>query len=158
MVGPPSFVTAAQSMPKPNPLQPIARVVAADPRLAAWNARRQHESELMQALLQVLPRPLAAHVWVSEAVPPTLELGTATGAVAAVLRQRGPDVLAALAQKGWKFTGIRVRVQPRIAPKASEKTLSHQWDNRAKRPLAALEAGLPQGPLKAALQRLLRGR
>jgi hypothetical protein len=137
---------------------PLSRVIAADARLSGWDARRRHEGALTRVLGNVLPRPLASQVWVSAASGDILELATPTGAVAAVVRQRAPQLVAALAREGWEFTGLRVRVQPRGAPVGHQKPVPHQWDNNAKRALTPLAAGLPPGPLKLALQRLLRGR
>lgn len=145
-------------MSKPNPLQPLSRVLAADARLAAWSARHQQEHALTLLVRRSLPRPVAERVWVADAAAGTLELATASGAIAATLRQRGPDLLASLQREGWEFTVIRVRVQPQRDGKRTEKTLPPQWDSTAKQALSALEAGLPPGPLKASLGKLLRGR
>jgi len=143
---------------QPASPQLLSRVVAGDSRLAEWDARRQRETALTLVLGRMLPRPLADRVWVTSASGELLDLATPTGAIAAVVRQRAPDLQSALAREGWKFTGIRVRVQPRGEPAPAEKTVPRQWDNNAKRALTALSAGLPPGPLKDALQRLLRGR
>jgi len=145
-------------MSKPNPLQPLFRVLAADPRLAAWDARRRHEQALTLMIRRSLPRPIAEQVAVCAAVSETLELATASGAVAAVVRQRSPDLIAALQREGWEFTVIRVRVQPQRDGVAPKKQLPNQWDSNATRVLSRLEAGLPSGPLKASLARLLRRR
>jgi len=145
-------------MSKPNPLQPLSRVLAADTRLAAWDARRRHEQALTLMIRRSLPRPVAEQVSVCAAVSETLELATASGAVAAVVRQRSPDLITALQREGWEFTVIRVRVQPQRDRAKAQKHIPHQWDSNATRALSGLEAGLPPGPLKASLTRLLRRR
>jgi hypothetical protein len=143
-------------MTKPNVPVPLARVLAADEKLAAWKSQHAREERLLRAVRRLLPRPLAERVFAREAGPGLLELSTSAGAIAAVVRQKGPQLLADLAREGWEFTGIRVRVQPRAAVPGPTKRVPLQWDTRAKPPLAALCASLPDGPLKVALGRMLR--
>lgn len=143
---------------KRTTLVPFARVLAADDRLAEWNARRLREAKLLAALRRTLPRPVAERVFVVSAEGATLELATATGAMATVLRQKGPDILAGLRREGWEFSGIRLRVQPRQAPPELPKPVPRQWDSTSKAALKGLEARLAPGPLRAALARFLKGR
>jgi hypothetical protein len=139
-------------------LTPFPRILAADAQLAAWNARREREAALLAVVRRALPRPVAERVFVVGADSPVLELATSSGAIATVVRQKGPEIVAILARNGWEFSGIRLRVQPRDAPPAPPKPLPRQWDSTSRRPLVALEAQLPPGPLKAALARFLKGR
>jgi len=85
-----------------------------------------------------------------------LELAVEAGAIAAVVRQRSPDLLSALLREHWQFTGIRVRVQVRVNPEARAKVIINQPDRESLRPMAELARRLPPGPLKASLARLLR--
>jgi len=139
-------------------LTPLARILAADAQLGSWNARREREAALLAVVRRALPRPVAERVFVASGEGPTLELATASGAIASVVRQTGPDILARLAAERWEFSGIRVRVQPRQTPREPPKPLPRQWDSASRRPLAALQGRLPPGPLKAALARLLKSR
>jgi hypothetical protein len=139
-------------------LTPLARILAADAQLASWNARREREAALLAVVRRALPRPVAERVFVANGEGPTLELATASGAIASVVRQTGPDILARLTAERWEFSGIRVRVQPRQAPREPPKPLPRQWDSASRRPLAALQGRLSAGPLKAALARLLKSR
>ena len=75
---------------------------------------------------------------------------------AAVLRQRGADLVSALAREGLECTAIKVVVQPRPTAGVDRKTKAIQWDESASRALASLCGSLPDGPLKAAVGRLLR--
>jgi hypothetical protein len=143
-------------MPKPHSLQPLAHVLAADATLAAWQARALAEAELTSAVRRHLPRALAAHVHVAEAAPATLTLATSTGTVAAVVRQRLPDILEGLKQEGCNFTEIRVRVQVRVDAPPLEKSLKIQRNKTDPAPLRRLADRLPDGPLKAAVERLAR--
>ena len=103
-----------------------------------------------------LPRPLAERIRVADAEGPELHLAAEAGAVAAVTRQRAPDLLAALQREGFQFTGIRVRVQVRIEPARPVKTVSIQKDRSIFQSLAGLARDLPDGPLKVALAKFLR--
>jgi hypothetical protein len=145
-------------MRRPDPLTPLHRVLDADPTLASWNQRRLHEEALLRAVRRTLPRPVAERLHVVDGRGATLELGTTAGSIASVVRQRGPNIIAALRREGWQFSGIHLRVQPPFMPLSSAKNVPRQWDSASRRPMAQLEATLPPGPLKAALARFLRNR
>ncbi len=139
--------------------QPLQRVVAADPVLAAWDARRRQEAALTHAVRSELPRQLAARIRVADAQRETLELVADSGAVAAAVRQRLPGVLERLARDGHEFTGIRVRVQVRADVEAVQKKPLNPIDRDSADALARLADALAPGPLQRALERLLkRGR
>jgi len=143
-------------MAKSNPLQPLARILATDSQIAAWHDRMQRESRLTTAVRRLLPRALADRVRVAEATPQALTLAVAAGAVAAVVRQRTPDILAGLGREGWDFTELRVRVQVKGEPPLPGKILPNP---RAKVELTAfkqLAATLPEGPLRSAIERFTR--
>ena len=143
-------------MAKPNPARPLARILATDAQIAAWHDRMQQESRLTTAVRRMLPRALADRVRVAEATAPALNLAVAAGAVAEVVRQRTPDILAGLRREGWDFTELRVRVQVRAEPALPAKMAQIQ---RGKVELASfrqLAATLPEGPLRAAIERLAR--
>ena len=145
-------------MTRPNPLTPLHRIVDADAQLKAWNERRRREEALLLAVRRALPRPVAERVRVADEQGQRLELATSSGAIASVVRQHGPGILAAVRRDGWQFSGIEVRVQPQSMPLSLNKSVPRQWDSANRRSLTALEATLPPGPLKAAVARFLRGR
>jgi hypothetical protein len=136
--------------------QPLKRVLATDAALAAWDARRRREEALTATVRRHLPRPLAERIRVADASASELILAAEAGAIAAVARQRAPDLIAALRNEGFEFTGIRVRVQVCFEPPPAAKPVAKQIDRASLRPLSALARGLPAGPLKAALDRFLR--
>jgi len=136
--------------------QSLQRIVAADATLAAWDARRRREAALTATVRRHLPRALAERIHVADGLGPELVLAAEAGAIAAVARQRAPDLIVALRREGYEFTGIRVRVQVRGDRVPDKKLISKQIDRATLRPLAALARDLPAGPLKAALERLLR--
>jgi hypothetical protein len=136
--------------------QPFDRIVTADATLAAWAARRDGEEALTGIVRRLLPRPLAPRIRVADARHGQLELAADAGAIAAIVRQRNVELLAALRREGYEFTGIRVRVQVRVDPPRDRKPLANPLDRSSLRPLSALARDLPAGPLKAALERFLR--
>jgi hypothetical protein len=143
-------------MVKPVPTRPLARILATDTLLAAWHDRMQRESRLTAAVRRMLPRALADRVRVADAEPPALILAVAAGAVAAVVRQRTPDLLAGLRREGWNFTELRVRVQVKVAPPEPDKPASNQRNRINSAPLRAAAARMPAGPLRDAIERLAR--
>jgi hypothetical protein len=136
--------------------QLLQRVLRSDATLAAWASRRDREEALAQVVRRQLPRPLALRVRVAGERDGQLDLAADAGAVAAIVRQRSAELLAALKREGWKFTGIRVRVQVRTDPAPSRKPLANPIDRSSLRPMAALARTLAPGPLKTALDRFLR--
>jgi len=136
--------------------QSLQRILAADPVLAAWEARRRREALLTAIIRRHLPRPLAERIRVAEERGPELNLIADAGAIAAVARQRAPDLLAELQREGCEFTSIRVRVQVAGAGPRIQKPALKQIDRSALRTLVTLAQELPAGPLKVALARFLR--
>ena len=136
--------------------QPFKRILGTDATLATWAKRREREETLNALVRRHLPRPLALRLRVAEAHNGQLELAADAGAVAAIVRQRSVELLAALKHAGWEFTAIRVRVQVRIDSEPKKKPLANPLDRASLQPLAALARSLPPGPLKVALGRFLR--
>ena len=134
----------------------LAGVLQSEPELAGWTARHRREAELTLLVRKHLPRPVAERIRVAGTREGVLELAAGSGAIAAALRQRAPDLRLSLARDGWDFTEIRVRVQVGPHSVESRKTPKHQWDSRDAAPLFALADRLPDGPLKAAITRWSR--
>jgi hypothetical protein len=116
--------------------------------------RHRREAALQVRVRQALPPALALYVAVIDARTAELELGAASGAAAALLRQHAPELRIALAHEGWEFTGIRVRVQARLARVATPNSPKKQLDNASSARLLALAAELGESPLAEALRRL----
>jgi hypothetical protein len=136
--------------------QPLQRILRSDATLASWAARRDREVALAGIVRRHLPRPLALRIRVAEERNGQLELAADAGAVAAIVRQRSAELLTALKREGWEFTGIRVRVQVRVADPIPPKALANPVDRSLLQPLAELARTLPDGPLKSSLERFLR--
>ena len=140
-------------MPRP---QPLAQVLAKDATLSAWSERQRLEARLTAAVRSHLPRPVGAQLRAVAADARCLELVTGAGAVAATVRQRLPDLLAALRREGWDFTELRVRVQVRGTAGAAVKSTGNQRDASGAAPLFDLAGRLPDGPLRRSLARWSR--
>ncbi len=140
----------------PRTPQSLQRILTTDPLLGPWNARRQREETLTGIVRRHLPRPLAERVHVTDVQGAELVLAAEAGAIAAVVKQRSPDLIAALQREGCQFSVIRVRVQVRALPEPTQKTNTKQIDRSCFQPLARLARALPNGPLKAALARFVR--
>src|SRR5438874_13050884 len=97
-------------------MRPLRDVIFAEATLAGLLDRRRRDLAILDLLRKTLPPALANQVGVADAAGPELLLSTATGAAAALVRHRAPELLPSLAREGWKFTGIRVRVQARGTP------------------------------------------
>jgi hypothetical protein len=141
---------------KDNPIRPLSRILALDAQIGAWHERMQRESRMTAAVRRCLPRALAERVRVAEAVTPTLTLAVPAGAVAAVVRQRLPDILAGLRREGLDFTEIVVRVQVGGYASSQPKTPKNQSARPNAAALRALAETLPNGALKEAVARLAR--
>ena len=131
-------------------------MLESDAQFADWTSRRRREAALTQLLRKHLPRPLAERVRVTDCRDGVLELAASAGAIAATLRQRAPDLRAALARDGIEVTEIRVRVQVVAITAAPDKRQLDQWDSRHATPLFERADRLADGPLKAALARWSR--
>jgi hypothetical protein len=141
---------------KQNPTRTLARILAGDAQIAQWHERMQREAQLTTAVRRMLPRALADRVRVALAAPTTLRLVVPAGAIAAVIRQRSPDLLANLRREGVHFTEIEVRVQVGANPGPPRKTSYNQVNRLNPAPLKAVASTLPAGPLKEAILRLAR--
>lgn len=139
----------------PRPL-PLARVLERDAALAGWSQRARVEAHLTTLLRAQLPRAVGPHVRVAGTDAKCLELAAGAGAIAATLRQRAPDLLAALRREGLDFTEIRVRVQVRGITGTAVKNPANQRDASAARPLFELAERLPEGALRRSLIRWSR--
>ena len=139
----------------PRPL-PLSKVLAADRTLAEWSERARLEARLTAIVRTHLPRPVGAQLRVVAADANCLTLATGAGAIAASVRQRIPDLVAALRREGLDFTEIRVRVQVRASVALPVKNTENQRDASSAKPLFELSERLSDGPLRQSLARWSR--
>jgi len=133
----------------------LQQILNGESALAELLSRRQRESGVEQHVKRALPPMLAARIAVVDARSSELVLAASSGAAAALLRQRIPDIARALAQEGWEFTGIRVRVQARSASREVVNILPKQIDAASVDELRRLAAKLGDSELATALRNLV---
>jgi hypothetical protein len=132
----------------------LQQILTNEPAFAELVARREREAKLYVQVRRALPVVLADHVRVADGLTEELVLVTASGAAAGLVRQQTPRILGALMGAGLKFTGIRVRVQPRPTLPMTRKPIAKQLDTAVALKLLALAGTLSDPPLSAALRRL----
>jgi hypothetical protein len=117
--------------------------------------RAKQLAALQSHYQQIAPPSLVAASRVMQLHGQTLIVSADNGAVAAKLRQTGPEIVSAFAARGIEVTGIQIRVQVRIraTPTVSPpRTVS----KNARKELENLALNLSESPLKNALRRLAR--
>jgi len=108
------------------------------------------------ALERALPAALAGHVRVMQLENGVLSLACDSGAVASRLRQQTDALLGQLAKRGVAATSVRVSVNPELLARYTHPVEKAGLPPAALDGLAHLNAGIEEGPLKEALDRLLR--
>ena len=135
-------------------MRPLRDVIFAEATLAGLLDRRRRDLAILDLLRKTLPPALASQVGVADATCPELLLSTASGAVAALLRHRAPELLQSLTREGWKFTGIRFRVQAHGIRTDRSKVYAKQMDGSAIAALRAAASRVEDPRLASALCRL----
>lgn len=108
------------------------------------------------ALERALPAALAGHVRVMLLENAVLSLACDSGAVASRLRQQTAALLETLGQQGVKASSVRISVNPELLPRYAHPVEKHGLPPAALDELAHLNAEIEDGPLKDALDQLLR--
>ena len=135
-------------------MRTLRDVLSAETALAASLDRRRRELAVLDHLQKALPPALAPQIRVADATRPELVLSVPTGAAATLVRHRAPELLETLARRGWKFTGIRVRVQARSSRAETSKVYAKQMDAQAVSVLLKGAEKIADPGLAAALRRL----
>lgn len=108
------------------------------------------------ALDRALPAALAGHVRVMQLENDTLSLACDSGAVASRLRHQTDTLMASLGKHGVAVTAVRVIVNPDLLARYVHPVEKTGLPPAALDGLAHLTAEIEEGPLKDALDRLLR--
>jgi hypothetical protein len=125
----------------------------ASPELRQLSSKAGQLLSLQRHYEQIAPASLMRCSRVLQLEHKILTLAANNGAVAAKLRQLAPELTSTLQNRGCEITGIQVKVQvtlPAAEYTLAPPTLSATGRNR----LIELAVGLPDSPLKSALQRL----
>ena len=108
------------------------------------------------ALERALPAALAGHVRVMQLENAVLSLACDSGAVASRLRHQTDALIADLGKQGIATTTVRVSVNPDLLPRYIHPVEKRGLPPAALEGLAHLNAEIEEGPLKEALDNLLR--
>lgn len=108
------------------------------------------------ALDRALPAALAGHVRVMQLENSVLSLACDSGAVASRLRQLADSLVASLIKRGIAVASVRVNVNPELMARYVHPVEKTGLPPAALDGLAHLNAEIEEGPLKEALDRLLR--
>lgn len=149
-------VVAKAAFDRLGPVRTLRDVLSAETVLAASLDRRRRELAVLDQLQKTLPPALVPQVSVADASRPELTLSVPTGAAATLVRHRAPELLETLARRGWKFTGIRVRVQARSDRADTSKVYAKQMEPEAASALLRGAEKIADPNLAAALRRLAR--
>jgi hypothetical protein len=134
----------------------LHQIIHGESAMAELLQRRQRELAVERHVKNALPRSLANCVSVADGRSSELTLSATSGAAAALLRQRAPDLLRVLTGEGCEFTGIRVRVQARPTVQVDSNQPKKQLDSVVAAQLLATAGTLGDSPLATALRRLAR--
>jgi len=108
------------------------------------------------ALEHSLPAALAGHVRVNQLENGVLSLACDSGAAASRLRQLTDALTASLGKRGIVVTALRISVNPELLARHVHPVDKAGLPPAALDGLAHLNAEIEDGPLKEALDRLLR--
>lgn len=108
------------------------------------------------ALERALPAALAGHVRVNQLENGVLSLACDSGAAASRLRQLTDTLIASLGKRGIVVAALRVSVNPELLARYVHPVDKAGLPPAALDGLAHLNAEIEDGPLKEALDRLLR--
>lgn len=103
-----------------------------------------------------LPAALNGHVRVLQLEDGLLRLACDSGAVASRLRHQSDSLVAEMVRRGVAVSSLRVSVNPELLASAIPRADKPGLPAAALDSLAQLDAEIEEGPLKQALDRLLR--
>lgn len=112
--------------------------------------------ETQAALDRALPAALTGHVRVMQLENGVLSLACDSGAAASRLRHQTDALLAGIGEHGVEAAAVRVSVNPELSPRYVHPVEKAGLPPVALEGLAHLTAEIEDGPLKEALDRLLR--
>jgi hypothetical protein len=118
--------------------------------------RAQALLKVQAALDQALPAALAGHVRVTQLENSVLSLACDSGAVASRLRHQTDSLVASLGKRGIAVASIRSGVNPELLARYTHPVEKTGVPPAALDGLAHLSTEIEEGPLKEALDRLLR--
>lgn len=143
------------SVKRINKPQSLGTFFRNDRHLRALLEQLHGQSDLLLQVQAQLPEPLRPHCHATHVQDGQLVLFTDSPAWVMRLRFCTAQILAGLRTSQPNLRGVRVRVQlPQRQPRPPQKRA--RLSENARRHLQEAAAGLEQGPLQAALERLSR--
>jgi len=118
--------------------------------------RAQALLKTQAAIERALPAALSGHVRVMQLENAGLSLACDSGAVASRLRHQTDALIASLGKQGIAVSEVRVSVNPELMARYTHPVEKTGLPSAALEELAHLNAEIEDGPLKEALDRLLR--
>ena len=133
----------------------LAELLAAQlPKGLADTARRLADAQAR--LDRALPGAFLGQVRVMQVQSGELHLACASGAIASRLRHQTADLIKELAKRGLTVETLRVHVKPELIAPWREPVEKAGIPAKALKSLEQLDHEIEDGPLKDALDRLLR--
>jgi hypothetical protein len=124
------------------------------PRELADTARRLADAQ--GRVDRALPGALLGQVRVMRVSPAQLDLACASGAIASRLRHQTETLLKTLEKRGLAVAALRVHVRPELVAPWREPVEKAGIPGPGLAALETLDGEIEAGPLKTALDRLLR--
>ena len=135
----------------------IGEILAATGQLKTLSRAAHRLAELERLLLSAAPRALSKATRIKSFRAGTLVVSADNAAVASRLKLLAPQLLLQIREREPEVTGIRVEVQP--APGAVRRQSQKRViTDDALSELQSLAEGLPESPLKRALNRMVERR
>ncbi len=134
--------------------QTIQNILGKTPEFRAILDKSAHLLALQRHFVAVTPAYLAQGSQVSGLQFGVLSVMVSNATIAAKLRQLAPDLAAQLRLRGCEVSGIHVKVQVSYTPHRAIPPARHLTPT-AQQAFRALNAHLPDSPLKAAVEKML---
>ena len=128
----------------------------ADEAMARLAGHARHLLRLQRLFEEVAPATLARTCRIANFKSGVIFIHAENGAVAAKLRQITPSLNDEFRTRGVQVTEIRIKVQPLdIAPQHKSPPQAAVLGDAGRASIARLAEGLPDGPLRESLGRLI---
>ena len=135
--------------------QRLNSYLGASPELRQLSGKAEQLIALQRLYERLAPISLTRSSHVLQLEQQILTLAANNGATAAKLRQLAPELVGLLQDRGCEVTRIQVRVQVAQSPSILA-SIPASLSAKGRERLTELAAGLPDSPLRSALQRLAR--
>jgi hypothetical protein len=136
----------------------VSQILGTDSALSDLAAASRRVEQLQRIYLETVPAPLQAASQVGSAHGGVLSILAHNSAVAAMLRQLSPRILARFERHGVQFTSMRIRVQVDAPLNGMGARSAKSLSPEALRTIEGAVRELPQSPLREALQLLAKHR